>query len=296
MDSRWPGKTRQGLEEARRLYARAVVEHERVRRSKERCVLPSAPLWKPLNDLAFFHGTGRRREPLAHFCADFPDAETVPRSVPAAAYRAALRVAVELAADQIVRRGGGTPWGRGRPRVPESADAFEALCRALRDADESGAIAGILDEVDLRQQQPPAAGPPRIVFDAAARTLAIGDVTIPLPVGQEYDLLRTLAFRRTEDRITPLDEPGVMWKNAADQLRRRIRKATGRNWLNAIILKATAPIGGYRLAPDVQVIGTRQVSTHSLDLVDPDDLGPASRRKPRGRHLRGEDDEDDWGR
>jgi len=296
MDSRWPGKTRQGLEEARRLYARAVVEHERLRRAGAGAVQPSAPLWKPLHDLAFFHGTGLRREPLTRFCADFPDGQMVPRSVPAAPYRAALRVVVDLAADQLVRQGGGTPWGRGRPRLPESAEEFEALCRALRDADESGAVAGILDEIDLRQP-PPASAPPRIVFDAAASVLTIGDVTIPLPEGQEYDLLRTLATRREEGRITPLDEPGVMWKNAVDQLRKRIRTATGKNWLGSIVLRATAPVGGYRLAPDVVVVGTRQVHAESLDLDDLDDLGPASRRKPRARDVRGgEDEEDDWGR
>jgi len=293
MGTEWPGATPRGVEQARRLYAQAVVEHERVRRARTPTVLPSAPLWRPLHDLAFFHGTGRRREPLTRFCADFPDGETVPRAVPAAAYRAAVRVAAELAADQLVRRGGGTPWGRGRRRVPDTPEAFEALCRALRDADETGAVAAILDEVDLRQP-PPEAGPPRIVFDAAASVLTIGDVAVPLPEGHEYDLLRTLAFRREEGRVTPLEETGVRWKNAVDQLRKRIRTATGRNWLNAIILKATAPIGGYRLAPDVVVTGTRQVPTISLTDVDPDDLGPTSRRKPRARHLRGEDDEDDW--
>ena len=288
MDSRWPGATRRGLEEARRLYARAVVEHELVRRAGARPVQPSAPLWRPLHELAMFHGSGRRRAPLAHFCGDFPDAEMVPRSVPTAAYRAALRVAVDLAADMLLRRGGGTPWGRGRRRAPESADAFEALCRALRDADETGAVAAILDEIDLRQPTPAPAAP-RIVFDAAASVLTIGDVAIPLPEGHEYDLLRTLATRREEGRITPPDEPGVMWKNAVDQLRKRIRKATGRNWLGSIVLRATAPVGGYRLAPDVEVIGTRQVRAQSLDSGH---LGPASRRKPRGRELRGEDEED----
>ena len=294
MDSRWPGATPRGLEEARRLYARAVVEHERVRRARCRTVRPSAPLWKPLHDLAFEHGAARRREPLARFCADLPEADIVPSAVPAAAYRAALRVAVTLAADQLVRQGGGAPWGRGRRRVPESAEEFDALCRALRDADESGAIADILDEVDL-QQPPPAVDAPRIVFDAAASVLLIGDVTIPLPQGQEYDLLRTLATRRTEGRVTPLDEPGVRWKNAVDQLRVRIRNATGRNFLRAVVLGATAPIGGYRLAPDVEVLGTRQVHEQRLDFDELDDLGPPSRRKPRARHLRGEDDDDDWG-
>jgi hypothetical protein len=295
MARQWPGATRRGLEQARRLYARAVVEHERVRRTKTRSVQPSAPLWKPLHDLAFFHGMARRREPLTGFCADFPDAQTVPRAVPTAAYRAALRVAVDLAADQLVRRGGGTPWGRGRPRVPGSREDFEALCRALRDADPSGAVAHILDEADLRKPPAPARAP-RIVFDAAASVLVLGDVTIPLPEGQEYDLLRTLASRRDENRITPLDEPGVRWKNAVDQLRRRIRKATGRNLLGAVVLRATAPVGGYRLAPGVEVTGTRQVHEQRLDFADLDDLGPASRRKPRGRHLRGEDDDDEYPR
>ena len=289
MSGRWPKATRRGLEKARRLYARAVVEHERVRRARTGHVQPSAPLWKPLHDRAFFQGTGRRRAPLVRLCGDFPDEQMVPRAVPRAAYRAAVRVAATLAADELVRQGGGTPWGHGRPRVAGSRDAFEALCRALRDGDPSGGVAAILDEVDLGEA-PPAAGAPRIVFDAAACTLTLGDVTVPLPQGQEYDLLRTLATRREEGRVTPLDEPGVMWKNAVDQLRKRIRKATGKNWLGSVVLRATAPVGGYRLDPDVDVVGTRQVYARRVDLDDLDDLGPASRRTPRGRDLRGEDE------
>lgn len=269
-----------------------MVEHERVRRLRAATVQPSAPLWKPLHDLAFFHGMARRRQPLTDFCADFPDAQTVPRAVPTAAYRAALRVAADLAADQLVRRGGGTPWGQGRPRVPGSRGDFEALCRVLRDTDPSGAVAHILDEADLRKPPPPADAP-RVVFDAAASVLVIGDVTIPLPEGLEYDLLRTLAFARTEGRVTPPSEPGVRWKNAVDQLRKRIRTATGRDLLRSVVLRATAPVGGYRLAPDVQVTGTRQVHEQRLDVADLDALGPASRRKPRGRTRRGDDHDDD---
>ena len=290
MDSRWPGATPRGLEEARRLYARVVVEHERVRRAGARPVQPSAPLWKPLHDLAFFHGTGRRRAPLAHFCADLPDAEMVPRSVPTAPYRAALRVAVDLAADQLVRQGGGTPWGRGRRRAPESAEAFDALCRALRDADESGAVAAILDE-----REPPApataAALPRVVFDVPGKLLTIGDRPIALPEGLEYEFLRTLATRRGSGEVTPTDEHGVVWKTAVDQLRKRIRKATGRNLLRAVVLSATAPVGGYRLAPDVEVVGTRQIGyrTYAPDVLDR--LGSTSRRKPRARDLRAEDED-----
>jgi len=76
-----------------------------------------------------------------------------------------------------------------------------------------------------------------------------------------------------------------------DQLRKRIRTATGRNWLGSIVLGATAPIGGYRLAPDVEVIGTRQVHTQLFDPDQLDGLGGASRRKPRGRDLREEDED-----
>ena len=56
MGRRWQGAGARELEAARRLYARAVVEHERVRRAGARGVQPSAPLWRPLHDLAFFHG------------------------------------------------------------------------------------------------------------------------------------------------------------------------------------------------------------------------------------------------
>ena len=289
MDSRWPGATPRGVEAARRLYARAVVEHERVRRAGTRRVRPSAPLWRPLHELAMFHGTGRRRAPLAEFCGEFPDDENVPRSVPADAYRAALRVAVVLWGDLLVRRGGGTPWGLGRPRLPESANDFEALCRALRDADETGAVAAILDEAE--PPRVPVGSQPRVVFDVPGRFLMVRRRRIPLPEGREYDFLRTLAARRPSGEVTPTTEHGLGWKSAVDQLRVRIRQATGRNLLRAVVLSAAPPVGGYRLAPGVEVVGDREVP---LRIVPPEvlgRLGPAPRRRPRGRTLRGEGDE-----
>jgi hypothetical protein len=272
----WPEGSREALEAARRLYARVLVEHERVRQAGPRAVRPSAPLWKPLHDLALFHGLRRRRAPLTHFCADFRDAEEVPRSVPADAYRAALRVALDLAADQLVRLGGGTPWGRGRRRAPESAEDFEALCRALRDADESGAIAGILDEAE-----PPArgtaAGLPRVVFYVPGKLLVIGDTRIALPEGREYEFLRTLATRRKAGEVTPTEEHGVAWKTAVDQLRDRIRKATGERLLRAVVLSAKAP--------DREA----WLQTFSPEVLER--LGRTSRRRPRGRDLRGESED-----
>ena len=52
---------------------------------------------------------------------------------------------------------------------------------------------------------------------------------------------------------TPRWEHEIDWKRAVDQLRTRIRRATGSNLLRAVVLPALPPVGGYRLAPGVRV-------------------------------------------
>ena len=282
----WPEGSPRAREQARRLYARVLVEYERVRRSGARSVRPNAPLWGPLHDVAFFHASGRRCAPLKDFCARFPDTESVPRWVPGTRYGAALRVGLDLAADKLVRCGGGTPWGRGQSRVPESPEDFAALCGAVRDSDTSGAVAHILDEAEPPAET--ASSGPHVVFDVPARLVVVAGTRIALPEGREYQFLRVLAERRKAGEVTPPDEHGIRWKGAIDQLRRRIRKATGRNLLRGVVLRASAPVGGYRLAPDVEVVGDREVRLLPMSPEALRGIGPRSRRKAKCRDLRGE--------
>ena len=292
MSGRWPeGLRRRKVGEALRLYARLLVEHQRVRRLHRGAPpgaaargRPGAAAWRPLHDVAFFQATGRRAAPLREFCARFPDSEVVPESVPSRAYLAALAVAVELAGDGVVQHGGEPPWGAGEPRAPESPEAFDAICRELRDRDsdaaELGSLAAILDAADL----PPAAPPrTRVVFDAGEYVLTIGGVAIALPEGQERDLLRALVTASRLGQVMPLEDHGRVWKGAVDRLRKRIQKATGRPWLREVVLSARRPVCGYRLNPNVTV---RYASEPGLHFVgDLDDLarradGRARRRPP----------------
>ena len=115
----------------------------------------------------------------------------------------------------------------------------------------------------------------------------------PKGLGREYHFLRLLAERRKRGEVTPTEEHGLRWKNAVDQLRQRIRTATGRNLLASVVLNAKMPVGGYRLAPGVEVTGDREVDFRS---VPPQVLDRAAgsrrpRRKPKGRDLRGESDD-----
>lgn len=290
MSKQWPARSGEGRESARRMFARALVEYERVRVSRAETVMPDAALWGPLHELAMFHGMGPRRAALSGFCAEHADTATVPESVPRAAYRGALRVAVRLAGDALVRAGVKTPWGRGKERVPKSTVAFKRMARVLRDDDESGAVARILDDAECEREAEPM-GPPRVVFDVPGRLLVLGGVRIALPEGREYRFLRTLATRRKGSELTPTEEHGVRWKPAADHLRRRIRKATGQNLLRFVVLPATAPVGGYRLAPDVEVVGDREVKLQTFTDTALESMEQRSHRKPRGRDLRGEHDD-----
>ena len=72
MTDRWPEaiRRRKGAEALRR-YAALLAEHERVRRlleesgtDPEAMVQPSGAAWKPLREVAFFHGTEQRAAAL----------------------------------------------------------------------------------------------------------------------------------------------------------------------------------------------------------------------------------------
>jgi hypothetical protein len=285
----WPEPIRRRkVADALRLYARLLVEHERVRRlgrgkspsAAARC-RPAAPAWGPLHEVAFFRAEGRRVAPLSRFCSRFPEADVVPKSVPRGPYLEALRVGVELAGDAIVQHGGEPPWGAGEPRAPDSPEAFDAICRELRDRDAHpsarGSLAAILDAADLRPVRPAA---PRVLFDAAEYVLAIGGVAIALPEGQERDFFRALVAASKVGRVVPLEEHERVWKGAVDRLRKRIQKATGRSLLRHVVVSARRPVCGYRLNPNVEL---RYASEPGLRFVrDLDALDPrAPRRRPR---------------
>ncbi len=298
MSGRWPEGIRRRKEgEALRAYARLLVEHERVRRlrggaapSAAAACKPSSRAWRPLHDVAFFHAAGERSAPLREFCSRFPRADAAPERVPCGPYLAALRVALELAGDVVVQHGGEPPWGTGQPRAPESAAAFDAICRNLRDRDadagELGSLAAILDSA---APGPEAPAPPRVVFDAAEYTLVIEGTAVSVPEGQERDFLRALVTGSKLGRVTPVEEHGRVWKGAVDRLRERIRRATGRPLLGAVVLTARGRTGGYRLNPNVEVRAASEVglSFFSEEVLD------ALAHPVRGRRRQARRDEDE---
>jgi len=286
-------RERQGAEALRR-YAALLAEHERVRRLLEEAqadpdarVAPSGAAWKPLRDVAFLHGMGPRAEALQGFCSEFvapvgprerraagaPAAEGTlkqelergtpergeepPETVPMRAYGKALAAALEVVGDAVVKSGVEAPWGAGQPRAPRSEEAFEAICRRLRDGDEAGggfgSLAVILDSVPLPPVSRVERLTTRVTYDLAHSLLKIGETRIFLPEGREREFLRVLVERRCWDKLTPPVEHDIVWVNAVNQLRKRIRAATGRNLLREVVLPATAPVGAYRLNPKVRV-------------------------------------------
>jgi hypothetical protein len=242
--------------------------------------------------VAFFLAAGVRSAPLRDFCSRFADAESesAPERVPCGPYLAALRVALELAGDGVVQHGGEPPWGQGQPRAPESAAAFDAICRNLRDrdaeADQFGSLAAILDSAAPRAEPP---APPQVVFDAADYTLAIGETALSVPEGQERDFLRALVAASKLGRVTPVEEHGRVWKGAVDRLRKRIRRATGRSLLGAVVLTARGRTGGYRLNPTVESRGASEVGLRFLS----EEALDAIAHPVRGRGRRPRRDEDD---
>ena len=259
-----------------RSYATLVAEHERLRR--QRWVLkpdahwePSPAAWHTLRFLADVHDPSRRaarvlREALEGQSGPAPEGSdqsaignrksAIP-PLPWKTWRKALRAGIELVADVLVKHGAELPWGRGRPRVPRKRDDFDAACRFLRDLsldDDGPPLAEILDAVEvppLPEAEPPADH--RVTFYRGRQTLSIDGVCMSLPMGRELAFLTLLWERRRRGEVTPPMEHDVNWKNAADQLRARIRRATGHNLLRAVVLPALAPVGGYRLAPGVHV-------------------------------------------
>jgi len=210
----------------------------------------------------------------------------VPERVYCAGYLEALRIAVELAGDAIVQNGGEPPWGTGEARAPESAQAFDAVCRELRDRDadaaEFGSLAAILDAADL-PAVPPAAH--RVIFDAGEYVLAIDGVAIALPEGQERDFFRSLVTASKVGRVTPVVEHGRVWKSAVDRLRDRIRRSTGKSLLREVVLPAKGRTGGYRLNPNVEIrfaseVGVRFMSEEALDGIAHPVRGRSRKARP----------------
>jgi hypothetical protein len=173
------------------------------------------------------------------------------------AYGKALAAALDAVGDVIVESGIAAPWGAGQPRAPRSEEAFEAVCRRLRDGDEAGSgfgsLAVILDSVPLPPVSRAERLTTRVTYDLAHHVLKIGGTRIFLPEGRERDFLRVLVERRDWDELTPPVEHGIVWKNAIDQLRARIRRATGQSLLGEVILAAKGRTGAYRLNPKVRV-------------------------------------------
>jgi len=170
-------------------------------------------------------------------------------------WEGALRAGVELVADVLVSHGADLPWGTGKPRLPRRRAHFERVCRFLRDrdaeAEELGALAAILDAGEAPAL--PARPAHRVTFYRGRQALSVDGVRMALPMGRELLFLQILWERRRRGEVTPRHEHEIDWRTALEQLRRRIRKATGRDLLRAVVLPALPPVGGYRLAPGVRV-------------------------------------------
>lgn len=255
--------------QAYRAYATLVAEHERLRRRRwglkpDAAWEPSPGAWHTLCFLAEVHDPSQRaarvlRGTLADLAGP-PASGSVQSAIPSLswkAWRKALRAGISLVADVLVLHGAALPWGRGKPRVPRRRDDFDATCRFLRDlslADDGPPLAEILDAVDVPPL--PEAEPRsdhRVIFYRGRQALSIDGVCMSLPMGRELAFLTILWERRRTGEVTPVVEHEANWKGAVDQLRARIRRATGRNLLRAVVLPATGPAGGYRLAPGVRV-------------------------------------------
>ena len=182
------------------------------------------------------------------------------RRVPWGAWRKALRAGIDLVADVLVAHDAPLPWRRGAHRVPRRRAEFDIVCRFLRDRDvrddDLASLAEILESVEI-PPLPPAQpkSDHRVTFYRSRKVLSIDGVRMALPWGQELAFLALLWERRRLGEVTPRLDHDMDWKGAVDQLRYRIRKATGLNLLHAVVLTARGPTGGYRLAPGVRVRG-----------------------------------------
>lgn len=257
------------IAQAYRAYATLISEHERLRRRgwtlrPEADWRPAPDAWHTLCFLAEVHDPDRRAARILRgILAGLPPAppadagQSAIPPVPWKPWRKALRAAIQLVSDVLVRHGAALPWGHGKPRVPRKRDDFDAVCRFLRDLaldDDRTPLAELLDAVEV-PPIPEAEPQPdhRVIFYRGRQMLSLDGVCMSLPVGRELALLTILAERRRRGEVTPPMEHAVNWKNAVDRLRVRIRRATGSNLLRAVVLPAVAPVGGYRLAPGVRV-------------------------------------------
>ena len=178
-------------------------------------------------------------------------------AVPWMAWREALRAGIDVVADVLVAHKAELPWGRGKRRAPRKREDFDAVCRFLRDRDtdeDLESLSAILDSVELAPLPPQKPLPVhRVTFFRGRQVLSVDGVRMALPMGRELAFLTLLAERRWRGEVTPRFEHEIDWKNAVDQLRKRIRRATGRSLLRAVVLTALPPVGGYRLTPGVRV-------------------------------------------
>ena len=163
----------------------------------------------------------------------------------------------DVVADVLVAHKAELPWGRGKRRAPRKREDFDAACRFLRDRDTDDdleSLSAILDSVELAPLPPQKPLPVhRVTFFRGRQVLSVDGVRMALPMGRELAFLTLLAERRWRGEVTPRFEHEIDWKNAVDQLRKRIRRATGRSLLRAVVLTALPPVGGYRLTPGVRV-------------------------------------------
>ena len=286
--------------EALRTYAALLVEHERVRRLASggappgprkpgarrggaSHVEPGPAALGELRRLALLSNLGRASRPLVEFCGGHPEGDDPMEGVAAQGYLAALASGLDLAGDAVLRARLDPPWGRGNPRAPQTAEAFDAIARRLRDLDgeidRPGSLAAVLD----RDFPPmPALGQEArgVVLDAAAFIVSFAEARVAVPEGQERDFLRALVVAHCEGRVVPFEEPGHVWRTASDNLRRRIHGETGRRLYSRLVLSARGPTGGYRLNPNVRIIGVAETGLHFLP---PDALDAASSGRRRRR-------------
>ena len=282
------------VSEGLRLYARLLIEHERVRRlagSGARTCLPHPLAFAAVRHVAFFQGSDRRAAPLHSFCSGYVDRKDAPPSVDVQPYLAALAAGLDLAGDGIVIGGAEPPWGAANPRAPQTVEDFEAVVRRLRDldglTDRPGELTAIL-AADFPPMPPAEPEAVKVVYDAATFVLDFDGIRVPLPEGRERDLLRALLDDARVGRVLPVIEHAHDWKPAVDSLRRRIRRATGQMLLHAVVLSAKGPVGGYRLNPNLQVIGGREAG---LAFVDPEHLKTLASPRPHRRPRRDADDD-----
>ena len=224
-------------------------------------------------------------------------------------YMVALKTAIDLVCDAIAEEarelGLDLPWSEGS-RIPKTQEEIDSIYSRLRDldprrsdpVDDDPVTAGrVIDDAD---PVPPSPGDEEsesdghsVVFDWDTCQLCIDDYCIPLPEGRELAFLRILAGKQNENTVTPVIENGKNWKNAIDQLRRRIKRELKCDLLSEVVVSAKGPVGGYRLNPNVKVRLPEAGSPFLRLGNELDKMFRKSTRKPKGRDLRGEREDEE---